>query len=129
MAHEISVHRWDAEATAGRPTAIETKLAADGVTEILDTWLPAGRRHGPTELQGVVHLTATDASYEWFLRLRGTGVALLDTGTILDTDDHHPRAEATGTASELQLVLMGRRPLEAIGITGDRRLISALHAA
>jgi len=129
MAHEISVHRWDAESAAGRPTPIEAKLAADGVTEILDTWLPAGRRLEPTELQGVVHLTATDASYEWFVRLRGTGVALLDTGTILDTDDHHARAEATGTASELQLVLMGRRPLEAVAVSGDRRLISALHAA
>ncbi len=129
MAHEISVHRWDAETATGRQAAIETKLAADGVTEILDTWLPAGRRHAPTELQGVVHLTATDASYEWFIRLRGTGVALLDTGTILDTDDHHPRAEATGTAGELQLVLMGRRPIEALAITGDPRLIAALHAA
>lgn len=129
MAHEVSVHRWDAENAAGRTTAIEAKLAADGVTEILDTWLPAGRRLEPTELQGVVHLTATDASYEWFLRLRGAGVALLDTGTILDTDDHHPRAEATSTASELQLVLMGRRPPESIAITGDPRLISALHAA
>jgi uncharacterized protein (TIGR03083 family) len=129
MAHEISVHRWDVESAVGRPTAIETKLAADGVNEILDTWLPAGRRRGSTDLQGVVHLTATDASYEWFLRLRGVGVALLDTGTILDTDDHHPRAEATGTASDLQLVLMGRRPLESLAITGDPRLVAALHAA
>jgi uncharacterized protein (TIGR03083 family) len=129
MAHEISVHRWDAEAAAGRPTAIETKLAADGVNEILDTWLPAGRRKEPSEVQGVVHLTATDASYEWFVRLRGSGVALLDTGTILDTDDHHPRAEATGTASDLQLALMGRRPMDVLSITGDRRLIAALHAA
>ena len=47
MAHEISVHRWDAEAAAGRATPIETKLAADGVSEVLDTWLPAGRRKGP----------------------------------------------------------------------------------
>ena len=129
MAHEVSVHRWDAESAAGRPTAIETKLAADGVTEILDTWLPAGRRKEPAELHGVVHLTATDASYEWFVRLRGTGVALLDTGTILDTDDHHPRAEVTGSASELQLALMGRRPLDGLAITGDPRLISALHVA
>jgi uncharacterized protein (TIGR03083 family) len=129
MAHEVSVHRWDAEAAAGRPTAIETKLAADGVTEILDTWLPAGRRHEPTALQGVVHLVATDAAYEWFLRLRGAGVALLDTGTILDSDDHHARAEATGTASDLQLALMGRRPLDVLTVGGDRRLVAALHAA
>ncbi len=129
MAHEVSVHRWDAELAAGRPTPIETKLAADGVNEVLDTWLPAGRRKGSTDMHGVVHLVATDASYEWFVRLRGAGVALLDTGTILDTDDHHPRAGATGTASELLLTLMGRRQLDVLLVTGDPRLIMALQAA
>jgi uncharacterized protein (TIGR03083 family) len=129
MAHEVSVHRWDAELAAGRPTPIETKLAADGVNEVLDTWLPAGRRKGSTEMHGVVHLVATDASYEWFVRLRGAGVALLDTGTILDTDDHHPRAEATGTASELLLTLMGRQQPEVLLVAGDPRLIMALQAA
>jgi uncharacterized protein (TIGR03083 family) len=127
MAHEISVHRWDAELAAGRATAIETKLAADGVNEVLDSWLPAGRRKGPTDLHGVVHLVATDASYEWFVRLRGAGVSLLDTGTILDTDDHHPRAEATGMASDLLLALMGRPAPGPVTISGDPRLFAALH--
>jgi uncharacterized protein (TIGR03083 family) len=126
MAHEVSVHRWDAEEAAGRATPIETKLAADGISEVLDTWLPAGKRKGPTDLHGVAHLTASDAGYEWFVRLRGAGVALLDTGTILDTDDHHPRAEATGTASDLLLTLMGRRRTDRLVISGDPRLISAL---
>ena len=126
MAHEVSVHRWDAEAAAGRPTPIETKLAADGVSEVLDTWLPAGKRKGPTDLHGVVHLVAADAGYEWFVRLRGAGVALLDTGTILDTDDHHARAQATGTASDLLLALMGRLRMDRLVTTGDPRLISAL---
>jgi uncharacterized protein (TIGR03083 family) len=126
MAHEISVHRWDAEAAAGRATPIETKLAADGVSEILDTWLPAGRRKGPTDLHGVAHLASTDAGYEWFVRLRGAGVALLDTGTILDSDDHHARAQATGTASDLLLMLMGRLPAERLVVTGDPRLIDSL---
>jgi len=126
MAHEISVHRWDAESAAQRATPIETKLAADGVNEVLDTWLPAGRRKGPTDLHGVVHLVATDASYEWFVRLRGPGVALLDTGTILDSDDHHARAQATGSASDLLLMLMGRMDAERLAVTGDPRLISAL---
>jgi uncharacterized protein (TIGR03083 family) len=126
MAHEIAVHRWDAESAAGQPTPIEAKLAADGVNEVLDTWLPAGRRKGPTDRHGVVHLVATDASYEWFVRLRGAGVALLDTGTILDTDDHHPRAEATGTASDLLLTLWGRRQPGLLEIHGDARLVDAL---
>jgi uncharacterized protein (TIGR03083 family) len=128
MAHEISVHRWDAEATAGRATPIETKLAADGVSEVLDTWLPAGRRRGPTDLHGVVHLVASDAGYEWFVRLRGAGVALLDTGTILDSDDHHARAQASGTASDLLLTLMGRQQTDRLIISGDPRLVTALRA-
>jgi uncharacterized protein (TIGR03083 family) len=126
MAHEISVHRWDAETAAGRPTPIETKLAADGISEVLDTWLPAGRRKGPTDLHGVVHLVAGDAGHEWFVRLRGAGVALLDTFTLLDTDDHHARAQATATASDLLLALMGRQRTDRLVITGDPRLISAL---
>ncbi|MDY7085726.1 MAG: maleylpyruvate isomerase family mycothiol-dependent enzyme [Actinomycetota bacterium] len=125
-AHEVSVHRWDAESAAERPTPIETKLAADGVSEVLDTWLPAGRRKGPTDLHGVVHLVASDAGYEWFVRLRGAGVALLDTMTILDSDDHHARAQATGTASDLLLMLMGRLHTDRLVVTGDPRLISAL---
>ncbi|WP_328462777.1 maleylpyruvate isomerase family mycothiol-dependent enzyme [Actinoplanes sp. NBC_00393] len=128
VAHEISVHRWDAESAAGRATPIETKLAADGVGEVLDTWLPAGRRSGPTDLHGVVHLVATDAAHEWFVRLRGAGIALLDTGTILDSDDHHARAKATGTASDLQLALMGRKRPDQLALTGDPRLIQALRA-
>ena len=126
MAHEISVHRWDAESAAGRATPIETKLAADGVGEILDTWLPAGRRGGPTDLHGVVHLVGTDAGQEWFVRLRGAGIALLDTGTILDSDDHHARAKATGSVSDLQLALMGRKRADQLALTGDPRLFQAL---
>ncbi|GAA2898919.1 hypothetical protein Acy02nite_44300 [Actinoplanes cyaneus] len=126
IAHEISVHRWDAEAAAGRPTPIETKLATDGVAEILDTWLAAGRRQGPTDLHGVVHLVGTDAEQEWFVRLRGTGIALLDIGTILDTDDHHARAKAMGTTSDLQLTLMGRKRPDQLAISGDPRLFQAL---
>jgi uncharacterized protein (TIGR03083 family) len=95
MAHEISVHRWDAQQAVGRAVPIETKMAADGVNEVLDTFLPAGRRKGPTDVHGVAHLVATDAGYDWFVRLRGAGIALLDTGTILDSDDHHQQAEAS----------------------------------
>jgi len=126
IAHEISVHRWDAENALGRAVPVESKLAADGVNEVLDTYLPAGRRRGPTDLHGVVHLVATDASYDWFVRLRGAGIALLDIGTFFDSGDHHQLAEASGTASELLLTLWGRRPAEMLAVTGDPRLIGAL---
>ncbi|HEX5741045.1 MAG TPA: maleylpyruvate isomerase family mycothiol-dependent enzyme [Pilimelia sp.] len=127
-AHETAVHRWDAQAAAGTPTPTEAKQAADGVSEVLDTFLPAGRRPVPAPRDGVVHLAATDIAAEWYVRLRGDGVALLDTDTLLDSDDHHPRAHASGTASDLHLALWGRVPFTVLQVSGDADLLPALRA-
>jgi uncharacterized protein (TIGR03083 family) len=127
MAHETAVHRWDAQFATINAEPIEPKLAADGVAEVLDTWLPAGRRLGPTDVTGLVGLTATDLDHAWLVRLRpGGGVALLDTNTLLDTDEHHQRAVARGTASDLMLALYGRVGLDVLDLTGDERLLLAL---
>jgi uncharacterized protein (TIGR03083 family) len=127
MAHETAVHRWDVQmALHGLAEPIEQRLAADGVSEILDTWLPAGRRKGPTNRYGVVHLAATDVGQEWFLRLRGEGFALLDTGTILDDTDPNEQVAAAGTASDLQLALMGRVGFDILDFAGDESLLTAL---
>jgi uncharacterized protein (TIGR03083 family) len=126
MAHETAVHRWDAQTAVGHVEPIEAKLAADGVTEVLDTLLPAGRRLGRTDRSGVIRLAATDVSNEWLVRLRGEGVALLDTGTWLDHDDHHTRALARGTASDLVLALFGRVPFGVLAISGETDLLASL---
>jgi len=127
MAHETAVHRWDIQmALHGLAEPIEQRLAADGVAEVLDTWLPAGRRKGPTNRYGVVHLAATDVGQEWFLRLRGEGFALLDTGTILDDTDPNEQVAAAGTASDLQLALMGRVGFDVLDVAGDESLLTAL---
>jgi uncharacterized protein (TIGR03083 family) len=126
MAHETAVHRWDAQMATGHAEPIEAKLAADGVTEVLDSWLPAGRRREPGEWQGVLHLVATDAEQEWYVRLRGEGVALLDTDTVLDSDDHHTRTMAVGTASDIVLAMFGRVPFGVLDLTGDPSLLRSL---
>lgn len=128
MALETVVHRWDAQMAAAAGEPIEPKLAADGVSEVLDTWLPAGRRSGPAGRQwhGMVRLAATDTGQEWFLRLRGEGVALLDTATILDDDQHPARVYATGTASDLLLALWGRIGFDVLDVTGDASLLDGL---
>ena len=86
---------------------------------------PAARK-GPTDRHGVVHLAATDVAQEWYVRLRGEGVALLDTDTLLDSDDHHTRAQAVGTASDLLLALYGRVQFDVVDVTGDASLLPAL---
>lgn len=52
VAHETAVHRWDAQLAIAAGEPIEAKLAADGVSEVLDTWLPAGRRISPASGTG-----------------------------------------------------------------------------
>jgi uncharacterized protein (TIGR03083 family) len=127
MAHETSVHRWDAQFAVINAEPIEPKLAADGVSEVLDTYLPAGRRREHLDVTGIVGLYATDIEHEWIVRLRtGGGVALLDTDTLLDTDEHHERAIARGTGSDLLLALWGRVGFDVLELTGDERLLGAL---
>jgi len=125
-AQETALHRWDAQMATGHAEPIEERLAADGVAEVLDTWLPAGRRTGPTDVVGLVALEATDVGHTWRVRLRGEGMALLDTETIFDDNAPDARAVATGTASDLLLALHGRVGLDVLEINGDERLLRAV---
>jgi uncharacterized protein (TIGR03083 family) len=126
MAHETAIHRWDAQMAVGLSEPIEAKLAADGVTEVLDTWLPAGKRSGPLDRSGMIALHGTDVERVWYVRVRGEGIALLDTDTLLDDDPHHERVVATGTASDLVLALYGRVPFDMLEVAGDANLLEAL---
>lgn len=125
MAHETVIHRWDAQVALGLTEPIEARLAADGVTEVLDSWLPAGRRRGP-EVTGMVGLHATDLDEVWYVRMRGSGIALLDTDTLLDGDDRHERATASGPASDLVLAMYGRVPFDVLDVSGDTDLLKGL---
>ena len=125
-AHLTTLHRWDAQMTIGLSEPIEAKLAVDGLAELLDTLLPAGRGTGPRDRFGMIHLVASDLQHEWFVRLRGEGLALLDTDTILDSDDHRARVLASGSASDLLLALHGRIPFDTLEITGERSLLDGL---
>jgi uncharacterized protein (TIGR03083 family) len=129
MAHETAVHRWDAQTATTLPEPIETKLAGDTVAEALDTFLPAGRRKGSSDVAGMVHLIAADLGQEWFVRLRGGGVALLDTDTLLDSDAHPVRAAAAGSASDLALALWGRVAFEVLEVAGEPSLLEALRVS
>ncbi len=125
MAHETAIHRWDAQVATGLTEPIETKLAVDGVAEVLDTWLPGGRRRGPADRSGLVQLVGSDVDHEWLIRIRGAGVSLLDTSTVIH-EPHKIDAQAVGTASDLHLALWGRIPFDVLETAGDLRLLEAL---
>jgi uncharacterized protein (TIGR03083 family) len=125
MAHETAIHRWDAQVATGLTEPIEAKLAVDGVAEVLDSWLPGGRRRGPVDGSGLVQLVGSDVDHEWLIRIRGAGVSLLDTSTVMH-EPHKIDAQAVGTASDLQLALWGRIPYDVLETAGDLRLLEAL---
>jgi uncharacterized protein (TIGR03083 family) len=126
-AHETAIHRWDAQFATINAEPIEPKLAADGISEVLDTWLPAGQRKGPTNVGGVIRLSASDLDHDWLVRLRpGGGIALLDIDTLLDSDEHRQRAAVRGSASDLLLALYGRIDADVLDLVGDERLLEAL---
>lgn len=123
MAHLTALDRWDVQAATGTPEPLEAKAASDGITELFDTVLPAklaDRAHDPT---GAVRLIAADTGYEWLVRLRPHGLALLD---IAGPGRSPVHAVAASTAGDLWLALTGRIAFSAINRAGDERLLTQL---
>jgi uncharacterized protein (TIGR03083 family) len=107
---ETAMHRWDAQNTAGTPDPVDAELAADGIDEYLGI-LGAfpGRRFAAS---GSIHLHATDTPGEWLVRLDGEEMQV--------TREHAKGDVALrGPASDLLLVLLGRKPADAVDVLGD----------
>ena len=135
--HEATVHRVDAELTAGLPVGgIAPEVAADGVDHVVDVmwaWVPPDATRRTT---GTLELRATDSDRRWPLRTSrwsGTawGQAFAD----------HPAAEraavadpgvpadavVSGTAHDLDLLLWGRAD-EGLTRAGDPHVLDELQA-
>lgn len=125
MAHETAVHRWDVQMTVGMADPVEPELAADGVSEVLDTLLPAGKGTSDTAADGVVRVNATDLDRTWLLRLRPEGITLLDESAVLD-ESAQAQTRVGGTASDLLLGLWGRLIPSALAVEGDPARFAAL---
>ena len=121
MAHEVSVHRADAEAAAGRPepsSVQPAELASDGIDEYLH-FLPL--RVGdaiPVDLAGSWHFHTTDVPGEW--------VVVFGDGGINVTREHAKADVAVrGAASDLELFLYNRRGDAGLEVFGDPARLAA----
>ncbi|HMG25506.1 MAG TPA: maleylpyruvate isomerase family mycothiol-dependent enzyme [Acidimicrobiia bacterium] len=110
---ETAMHRWDAQNTGGDADGVETELAADGVDEYLGILGAFRGRRFPEG--GSIHLHTTDTPGEWLVRLDAEGVEL--------TREHAKGDVAIrGPASEVLLVLMGRKTMGAVDVFGEAPL-------
>lgn len=109
-AQETAMHRWDAQRAAGTEGAIHAELAVDGIDEYLGLipYFP-GRT---LDDRGSIHLHATDAPGEWLVRLDGDG---------MEVTREHAKGDVAvrGAASDLLLVLYGRKPTDAVEVFGN----------
>jgi len=122
QAQEVAVHRFDAEAATGRPSAIDPALAADGLNEFFEIVLT----HNDPALTGSGESLAVvpdDAGDPWRATFDPTGVSI-ERGRS-DAD-----CVVSGHASNLLLVLWRRLPEETVAVEGKTgvliRLMSGL---
>jgi uncharacterized protein (TIGR03083 family) len=113
---EATIHRVDAEQTAGRASTIDVPVALHGLAVTFETLrLPAGGLPGSVH----VHCTDGDGDGEWIVHADGH----VETG--------HQKGDAAlrGRAQDLLMVLWHRLPLDAIEVPGSRAVAEALVAA
>ncbi|MFI6446755.1 maleylpyruvate isomerase family mycothiol-dependent enzyme [Kitasatospora sp. NPDC050543] len=125
MAHETAVHAWDALLAAGREEPIERALAVDGVDEFLAHFRSA--TPPPADLaEGGLHLHATDGAAhgdgEWLIRA-------VDGAWRVRREHGRGAVAVRGSASDLLLLLWGRRPVERLEVIGDGDALKAYLAA
>ena len=117
-AQETVVHRWDAQVAAGTTSPIDPELAADGVDELLDVFLPMV---GPKGSGETYHFHATDGPVtdgggEWLVRLTADGP---------EVSREHAKGDVAvrATASDLLLLLWTRRTADDLEVFGDASLL------
>jgi uncharacterized protein (TIGR03083 family) len=124
-AHELAVHRYDAQAARGICTPITTELAADGIDEILDV-IVAARDHSGQGSGRVMDLRSTDAGLEWTITLEPGRI-----GVDHRSQDQPPREGSdlvvSGTASDLELTLYHRPTLSPVDVHGDYTVLDEWH--
>ncbi|WP_433266140.1 maleylpyruvate isomerase family mycothiol-dependent enzyme [Actinosynnema sp. CS-041913] len=125
QAHEIAIHRLDAEHALHGPEVpsllFDTDLAADGVDEYLTLLLPRAAQVRPITGEGRLLFHAADAGRAWELRVTPGEVPAAGPITDSATDED---TTVAGTADALYRVAWGR-PSGAI-VSGDRSLLDSL---
>lgn len=118
-AHELAVHRFDAENARGRAQPIEPALAADGIEEIF-VMMTAHERTGQATGQ-TLHLHATDQEAEWMVTLWPDR---------LEVEREHGKGDFAlrGSTSDLELTLYQRPPLETVERFGDTSVLDSWYA-
>ncbi|WP_420450996.1 maleylpyruvate isomerase N-terminal domain-containing protein [Ilumatobacter sp.] len=121
---ETAMHRWDTEVATAGASDLEPSVAVVGIAEYFELGLPRVLDRSGTEAPSAsmhVHCTddaLPDGAGEWFVSSEDG---------VLRVEEAHRRGDCAlrGCASDLLLVLMGRRDRGVLDVAGDPTAASA----
>ncbi|NUT11727.1 MAG: maleylpyruvate isomerase family mycothiol-dependent enzyme [Nonomuraea sp.] len=122
MLFELVIHRADAELALGLDPVIPAATAVDGIEEFLHNLPYAAWLTRPLAELGVegatIHLHADDVDGEWTITQGPAGAVTCERG--------HTKGDAAvrAPASDLLLLLYGRRPPQSLTVFGDQDLLT-----
>jgi uncharacterized protein (TIGR03083 family) len=137
MAQETAVHRWDGQSAHGRQQPIAADVAADGIAEFFEVYLPTDfAEKPPTDLGGTLALRCTDLPDAWLVTVLGGALIARRDRPSRSGDPagagpgDAPLATVSASASDLLLLLWRRIPPTAPEITtdGDAALLARFAA-
>jgi len=121
MAHEVEIHRWDAQnAAGGAIDPFDDASAVDGIDELLTVLMPVLSAVKNPTLSSSFHLHCTDAPGEWLTTFIGGQPTTLR---------EHAKGDLAvrGPASALYSWAWNRVPITTAGLdtAGDTELLEA----
>lgn len=116
MAHELAIHRVDAELAHGEPGELDADLAVDAIDELFEVVLPFSvRRRGTSLPAGSLHLHRTDGDGEWLVRTE-------DDRLVVTHEHAKGDAAVRGAAGDLLLFVWNRGRPERLQVFGDEHV-------
>ena len=120
-AHELAVHRYDAQSAQGTCSPIPTGLAVDGVDEVLGTLVTLSERTGEGNGRALA-LHSTDAAAHWRIVMESNRLQVERSGSAEDATPGD--LTVAGTASDLELTLYRRPTLSPVEMSGDYSVLT-----
>lgn len=119
QAHELTIHRVDAEEAGRSGSVIDADVASDGIDELLMAFAP---RPGSVDVDrtSTVAVRANDTHQQWHITISPDG---------FDTSRADAPADAVvdGTAADLYVALWNRGDDSAIRVAGDEQAFMTWH--
>ncbi len=120
QAHEIAVHRFDAEEAGRAETGFDPEFADDGIDELLAAFAPRGSSF-PVDEPTSMLVHSTDTGTSWHVTMAPDGITTVK-------GDESADVSLTGAASDLYLAVWNRSDDSAIHVEGAEGTLATWRA-